>query len=151
MDLAMTSIDHKFGVAYHFVSSRDGEPEEGNQIKQQYVQDSFVTNLKNMEDLDGHMTKYDMKEQFLVGKMKPGIDPGRVSHVPDLWATQRYNLLTNWDKIDWKTACYWKFSINKRCEGDDKTSNKWVSATTKNSCTAELRESINNKYLPFPP
>ena len=46
MDLATTSIDHKFGVAYHFVSSRDGEPEEGNQTKQQYVQDSFVTNLK---------------------------------------------------------------------------------------------------------
>ena len=81
---ATTSIEHKFGVAYHFVSSQNGEVEEGNQTKKQFIQDTYITNLTKLDDLDSHMQKYDMKDQFFIGKLKARLDPTSVKHVADL-------------------------------------------------------------------
>ena len=143
---ATTSIEHKFGVAYHFVSSQNGEVEEGNQTKQQFIQDTYITNLTKLDDLDSHMQKYDMKDQFFIGKLKAGLDPTSVKHVADLWDHEQLDLFQHWDKISWETACYWQYSINKRCEGEDKTSNKWALEAIKNSCTTDLKDLINHKY-----
>ena len=150
MSIATAGIDHKFGVAFHFLSSQEGETEDGNQTKQQYIQDTYVMNLAKLDDLEDHMGKYDMKDQFMVGVMKEGIDPSNVSHVADLWKEEQRNLFQRWDDISWLTACYWQYSINKRCEGENITSNRWAIVATQNCCTSELRELIKNKYEPIP-
>ena len=44
LDAATTPLEPKLGVPLHFVSSRDGEIELGNQTKHQYIQEVFVSN-----------------------------------------------------------------------------------------------------------
>ena len=45
--------------AFHFLSSQEGDTEDGNQTKQQYIQDTYVMNLAKLDDLEDHMVKYD--------------------------------------------------------------------------------------------
>ena len=143
-------LDPKLGVAKHFVSSMDGEVEEGNQTKSMYIQDVFVTNLAKIEELNTRMVQYDLKRIFLVSSLISGIDPRSVSHVADMWNTDQFDMMYCWDSIPWQTACYWQYSINKRCVEEDKISNHWALLLLYNSCTADLKDQINLKYKPLP-
>ena len=49
LDLATSPLDPKMGVPSHFVSSRDGETEAGNQTKHQFIQEVFVSNFDKVE------------------------------------------------------------------------------------------------------
>ena len=57
---AVRSMDPKFGVTHHFVSSLAGEAEEGDTTKDQQIQDSFSENLAKVGDLVEDMVKYDI-------------------------------------------------------------------------------------------
>mmetsp|Transcript_7314 Transcript_7314/g.15019 ORF Transcript_7314/g.15019 Transcript_7314/m.15019 type:complete len:368 (+) Transcript_7314:1137-2240(+) len=92
-----------------------------------------------------------MKNLFCVEQLKPGLDVTTVSHVAQLWdGSVMHDLLRDWEKIDWKTVCYWQYSINKRCSPIEKDSNRWALQLFYNSCTVNLREQINVRYKPLP-
>ena len=113
-EAATASLPHPFGVAKHFVSSLEGESEEGNATKEQYVQDTYIINLAKVEDLETRLIQYDMKNSFMVADLKPNVKPESVLHVTDLWQAEViHDLIKDWEKIDWKTICYWQYSINK--------------------------------------
>ena len=44
LESATYALVPKMGVPSHFVSSRDGETEAGNQTKSQFIQEVFVSN-----------------------------------------------------------------------------------------------------------
>ena len=48
LDAATTPLEPKLSVPSHFVSSRDGETETGNQTKHQYIQEVFVSNYDKL-------------------------------------------------------------------------------------------------------
>ena len=136
---ATEAIDPKLGVAKHFVSSLDGETEEGNQTKSMYVQDMYVQNLAKLEEINTRLIQYDMKRIFLVSSLIAGIDPIAVHHVADMWEDDEHDMFLCWDAIPWQTACYWQLSINRRCLPEDKTSNHWALLLLYNSCTLDLK------------
>ena len=58
---ATESIEHKFGVAKHYVSSLDGEAEEGDATKNRFIQEAYVANLAKSDDFNMRLIQYDMK------------------------------------------------------------------------------------------
>ena len=112
---ATAAIEPKLGVAKHFVSSLDGETEEGNQTKTMYVQDIYVENLAKLEEINTRLIQYDMKRVFLISSLIARIDPTAVHHVADMWEDDEHDMLLCRDDIPWQTACYWQLSINMRC------------------------------------
>ena len=143
-------LDPPFGVAKHFVSSLNGETEEGNQTKNMWIQDSFAMNLAKVDELNTRLINYDLKRIFLVGVLKAGVDPTSVGHVIDMWSSDSINMLAAWESISWETACYWQLSMNKRVEDDHRVSNAWTYQLLFNSCTTDLRDQINLKYDHLP-
>ena len=82
---ATSSIELKFGVAKHYVSSLDGKPEEGDATKNRFIQEAYVANLAKSEDFNMRLIQYDMKYIFRMSNLKEGIDPTRFRHPKDLW------------------------------------------------------------------
>ena len=105
-------------MAKHFVSSLDGETEDGNQTKNMWIQDSFAMNLAKVDELNIRLINYDLKRIFIVGIMQAGIDPTSVAHVIDMWSSATVDMLKSWESISWDTACYWQLSMNK-CVNDE--------------------------------
>jgi hypothetical protein len=58
------------GVPLHFVSSRDGETESGNQTKHQYIQEIFVSNLDKILECQLRAENYNMMAIFMVPSIK---------------------------------------------------------------------------------
>ena len=54
------------GVPSHFVRSRDGETDAGNQTKHQYIQEIFVSNIEKVENAMMRAESYDMMAIFMV-------------------------------------------------------------------------------------
>ena len=90
---ATAALDPPFGVAKHFVSSLDGETEDGNQTKNMWIQDSFAMNLAKVDELNFRLINYDLKRIFIVGVMQAGIDPTSVAHVIDMWSSATVDML----------------------------------------------------------
>ena len=44
LEAATSPLDPKMGVPSHFISSRDGKTESGNQTKHQFIQEMFCSN-----------------------------------------------------------------------------------------------------------
>ena len=147
---ATAALDPPFGVAKHFVSSLDGETEEGNQTQDMWIQDSFAMNLSKVDELNTRLINYDLKRIFLVCVLKAGVNPQSVTHVIDMWGSGTIDMMLAWESIDWVTACYWQYSINKRANDEDRVSNAWTSQLLYNSCTTDLRDQINLKYEHLP-
>ena len=100
--MATKGLDPKLGVAKPFRSSLDGEVKEGDQSKDQWIQDAYVMNLSKLDELEVLIIQYDMMELFLIAKLKSGIDLTAIKHVADLWENEYINLLQEWDKVTWK-------------------------------------------------
>jgi hypothetical protein len=147
---ATAALDPPFGVVKHFVSSLDGETEEGNQTQDMWIQDSFAMNLSKVDKLNTRLINYDLKRIFLVCVLKAGVNPQSVTHGIDMWGSDAVDMLSAWESIDWVTVCYWQYSINKRANNEDCVSNAWASQLLYNSCTTDLRDQINLKYEHLP-
>ena len=146
MEMATRGLDPKLGVAKPFNSSLEGEVEEGDQTKDQWIQDAYVMNLSKLDELESRIIQYDMMELFMVAKLRPNIELSKIEHVADLWDDTRVNLLQTWDKVSWENACYWQLAINRRCDGANKESHSWAAQLLRNSCTADLRDLVSTKY-----
>jgi hypothetical protein len=151
MEMATRGIEPKLGVAKPFNSSLDGEVEEGDQTKDQWIQDAYVMNLSKLDDLEARIIQYDMMDLFMVAKLRTGMDLTKIEHVADLWSEERTNLLQTWDKVSWENACYWQLAINRRCDGANKESHSWAAQLLRNSCTSDLRDLVNTKYKSLSP
>ena len=63
---ATESIEHKFGVAKHYVSSLDGEAKEDDATKDRYIQEAYVANLAKSDHFNMWLIQYDLKYTFLM-------------------------------------------------------------------------------------
>jgi len=66
LDAATTPLEPKLGVPSHFVSSRDGETEAGNQTKHQYIQEVFVSNYDKLMQAMLRAENYDFMAIFMI-------------------------------------------------------------------------------------
>ena len=80
----MESIEHKFRVAKHYVSSLDGEAKEGDVTKNRYIQEAYVANLAKLDDFNTRLIQYDLKYIFIMLSLKAGIDPTKQKNPTDL-------------------------------------------------------------------
>ena len=149
-EAATKSLDEKFGCPHHFISSRDGESDDGNQTKSEWIQNSYASNLAKIEELRVRLVMWDMMRIFMVSTLVAGFDPQTLSSVKDMWSDDCIDMLESWEKITWETACLWQYSINKRCSPEDRTSNTWAYLLIWNSCTLDLKEQVNLKYKHVP-
>ena len=69
LELSTAPLEPKFGVASHFISSHDGKTESRNQIKHQYIQEVFVSNIAKTEEAQISCTQYDLMDIFMVSKI----------------------------------------------------------------------------------
>jgi len=58
-------LDPPFGAAKHFVSSLNGETEEGNQTNM-WIQDSFAMNLAKVDEFNTRLINYTSSASFLL-------------------------------------------------------------------------------------
>ena len=110
---AIGSLDPKFGVTRHFISSLAGEAEEGVATKDQQIQDSFAENLAKVGDLVEDMVKYDIKYIFDVSTLRSNYSNQK--KLNKMWNDDAVDLWKNWDAITVKQVCYWQATLNKRC------------------------------------
>ena len=109
----MESIEHKFGVAKHYISSLDSEANESNATKNRYSQEAYVANLAKLDDFNMLLIQYDLKYIFLMSILKAGIDPTKQKSPKDLWEVgNETDMIDSWERNDWEQACYWQYSIN---------------------------------------
>ena len=150
-ETATKSLEPPFGVTKHFVSSLDGEPDDGDQVKDMWIQDSYAMNLAKVEDLNHRLIMWDLKRIFLISTLVSGIVPSTMTNVLDLWNDDSVDLIESWEMITWEMAAYWQYSLNKRAGPDDRVSNEWAYLLIYNSCTTALRDQISIKYELLPP
>jgi len=102
----MVTLDPLFGVAKQFVSSLDGEAEEGNQTQDMWIQDSFAMNLSEVDELNMRLVNYDLKRIALVCVLKAGVNPQSVTCGIDMWGSDTVDMMLAWESIDWVSVCY---------------------------------------------
>ena len=66
MELSTATLDPKFDVASHFISSHDDKINSRNQTKYQYMQEAFVSNIVKIEDTQIRCAQYDFMDIFMV-------------------------------------------------------------------------------------
>ena len=139
-ETAIRSMDPKFGVTRHFVSSLAGEAEEGDATKDKQIQDSFAENLAKVGDLVEDMVKYDIKYIFDVSTLRSNYSNQK--KLNEMWNNDAVNLWKNWEAITGNQVCYWQATLNKRCPigSKDMITFEWALSKTKASCVSDLRE-----------
>jgi hypothetical protein len=147
-DMATESIEHKFGVASHYVSGKE-EAEEGDQTRPQFIQQQFVGNLSKMDAVYDRVQAYDMVD--ILGVPLSVRDPA-AADITTMFDYQQVNILTNWDpsKITWETTCLWQWAINTWMKSPDRESSRWLRMLLRESCTTEMRNLIDTKYNKLP-
>jgi hypothetical protein len=147
MDAATTPLEPKLGVPSHFVSSRDGEAESGNQTKHQFIQEVFVSNNEKLEQAMLRVENYDMMSIFMVPAVKRK-SAKRPEDIFDLDATT--NMFVHWDSLTWKQVCLWQQTINRWASEEDRTSSRWAQSFLYKSSTSDLRERVDSQYKSLP-
>ena len=152
MEAATKPISPPLGVAKHFISTADGEDDEGNTTKSTCIQNAYAANIAKIELLEQRMVAYDLMRVFMVSTIKAGIDPNVETDPTCLWNNDGINMMRFWEKIDWITACYWQLTLNRRTPlgSDDRTSMEWAYLLIFNSCNLDLRAQIDIKYGGLP-
>jgi len=98
-EAATKSLDEKFGCPHHFISSRDGETEDGNQTKSEWIQNSYASNLAKIEELRVRLAMWDMMRIFMVSTLIAGFDHQTLSSVKDMWSDDCIDMLESWERI----------------------------------------------------
>ena len=146
LDLATSPLDPKMGVPSHFVSSRDGETETGNQTKHQFIQEVFVSNFDKVDQAMLRAENYDMMDVFMVPSVK-----NKNARMPkDMFNNDGQNLFQHWDSLNWEQVCLWQKAINRQTGPNDRTSSQWSQSFFYKSSTQELRERVDSTYKNLP-
>ena len=147
-NMATASIEHKFGVASHYVTGSE-DAEEGDQTRPQFIQQQFVGNLSKMDAIHDRVLAYDMGA--ILGVPKRVRDPTALD-VTTMFEYEQVNILTSWDPsaITWETTCLWQWAINTWMEEPDRESSKWLRMLLSESCTTEMRTLIEARYKKLP-
>ena len=144
--LATEALDPKMGVPSHFVSTRDGETETGNQTRHEHIQEIFVSNIEKVEQARLRAEQYDMMDIFLV----PSIRDKDAPKPSDMFNQDGKNMFVHWDSMSWKTVCLWQKAINKWAGDADRISNRWAQDFLYKSSTQDLRERVDSQYKALP-
>ena len=147
LDAATTPLEPKLGVPSHFVSSRDGEIELGNQTKHQYIQEVFVSNYDKLMQAMLRAENYDFMAIYMVPSVvnKFGRKPDDIFDIDDT-----KNMFLHWDSMTWEQICLWQRTINKWAGVDDRTSSRWAQSFLYKSSTVDLRERVDSQYKNLP-
>ena len=145
-NLATASIEHKFGVASHYVTDKD-EAEDGDQTRPQFIQQQYVENLSKIDAVKQRLVEYDMVD---VMRVPIGIRDPLATDISDLFEFEDVHILSGWDTVSWETACTWQWAVNSAMSDDDKCSSKWAKMFLHESCTTEMRELIMTEYGALP-
>lgn len=147
LDAATAPLEPKLGVPSHFVSSRDGETEDGNQTKHQFIQETFVSNYDKLMQALLRAEAYDFMAIFMVPDVKD-----RFARKPDdiFNMEETKNIFLHWDSMDWKQICLWQKTLNKWAALDDRTSSRWAQSFLYKSSTVDLRERVDSQYKNLP-
>jgi len=134
------------GVASHFVSSRDGEAESGNETKYRHIQETFVSNNDKVEEAMDRFEQYDMGGIFDMPNLvdKNGATPD------DMYGKDFMNLVLHWDSMRYKDVLRWQKTINEWGSMEDRVSSVWALTFLKKSATQELRERVDATYKSLP-
>ena len=146
LDSATYPLEPKMGVPSHFVSSRDGETEAGNQTKSQFIQEVFVSNNDKLQQALLRAEYYDMMAVFMV----PTVRNQYGSKPNEILNEDGRNMFLHWDQMKWEDICLWQKTINKWAGENDRTSSKWAQSFLYKSSTLELRERVDSQYKSLP-
>ena len=97
LDSATYALVPKMGVPSHFVSSRDGKTEAGNQTKSQFIQEVFVSNNDKLQQALLCAETYDMMAVFMVPSVKNKY--GRKPN--EIFNEDGKNMFLHWDQMKW--------------------------------------------------
>jgi len=147
IDAATYPLDPKMGVPSHFVSSLDGETEEGNQTKNLHIQEVFASNLEKVDQAHRRAETYDMMGIFDVPSVrdKHASKPAKLFNMGDC-----KNMFVHWDSMSWDDICLWQKAVNKWSHPDDRTSSHWAQSFLYKSSTQALRERVDSQYKGLP-
>ena len=146
LETATFPLDPKMGVASHFISSRDGETDSGNQTKHQFIQEMFCSNFDKLEQALLCFKNYDMIAIYMV----PNVKNKYASKPSEMFGREKKNMILNWDSMNWKDICRWQKCINKWASVKDRTSSRWAQSFLYKSSTLELRERVDTQYKSLP-
>ena len=146
LEAATSPLDPKMGVPSHFISSRDGETESGNQTKQQFIQEMFCSNFDKLEQALLRFENYDMIAIYMV----PDVKNQSASKPSEMFGHQKKNMILHWDSMQWKNVCLWQRCLNKWASVEDRTSSRWAQSFLYKSSTQELRERVDTQYKSLP-
>ena len=94
--------DPKFGMASHVISSHNGDSDNGNQTKHQYIQKAFINNIAKIEESQIRCTQYDFLDIFMV----PAIHDDSALHPAFMWNGDQCNLFCTVTHSHLKTMAY---------------------------------------------
>ena len=147
MKAAIAGISPKLGVPQYYISSAEGEADDGNETQEKYLQDQFAQDIAKIDNIDSRMHQYDLKRPFLISSLK-GLDPSTTNNLLDLWNDDQADLLESHEKFTWNQVCLWQLTLNRKVPvgSPDRTSMDWALMLLYNSCTKDLRDQIDLKY-----
>jgi len=140
--LATESIEHKLGVASHFIADRD-DAEDGDQVGHLRIQQQYVENFSKIEALKHRIIRYDMID---VMKVPVGIRDRLAKNIAEMFEFEDIHILSGWDTVSWETACLWQWAVNTAMSDEDLQSSKWAKMLLYESCTTEMRELVMSEY-----
>ena len=148
MTRAIEGISPKLGVPTYYISTAEGEADEGNETHDKYLQDQFAMDIAKIDAVDMCLHQYDLKRIFLISTLVPGLDISLVSDPASLWNDDQVDMLMWWERITWRQACLWQLTLNRRVPvgSEDHTTMDWALLLLYNSCTKDLRDQVGLKY-----
>jgi len=151
MKAAIAGISPKLGVPNYYISSAEGEADDGNETQERYLQDQFAQDIAKIDNIDSRMHQYDLKRPFLISTLK-GLDLNTTNNLSDLWNDDQADMLESHEKFTWKQVCLWQLTLNRKVPvgSADRTSMDWALLLLSNSCTKDLRDQIDLKYDHLP-
>jgi uncharacterized membrane protein YgcG len=151
MKAAIAGISPKLGVPNYYISSAEGEADDGNETQERYLQDQFAQDIAKIDNIDSRMHQYDLKRPFLISSLKT-LDLNTTNNLLDLWNDDQADMLESHEKITWRQVCLWQLTLNRKVPvgSADRTSMDWALMLLYNSCTKDLRDQIDLKYDHLP-
>ena len=137
-------MDVKFGAPHHFVSSRDGKVEEGNETKDRRIQETFVSNYDKVEQAERRAVQYDMMAVTMIRPIKDARarTPAKMFDVHG----EPINMYRHWLVIDFNHVFFWQRAINKWGSAEDRQSSKWLHSFLYQTSTQDLRDRVDSQY-----
>lgn len=147
---ATRSLDVKFGVAKHLITTAGGSASQsGNQTTDLNIQDYITSTTLRIEEGHDRCKMHDMGDILNCAQLKPAIPTN--AKCEDWWDDTETNIWTSYDTITPGQARSWQYSINKKFGAENQMSDMWLQRFLYNSSTDELRRLIKKKFEELAP